>query len=123
MKTTQVAGERGFDGGKKVNERKRHLVVDTMGNLLAVLVHAANITDRDGAKLLLKSMPTALWERLKRIWADAGYSGDLADWMKIRLPKVVLILSHAHTEPKVLYCYQDAGSLNAPLPGGVCIVT
>ncbi len=50
-----------------------------MGNLLTLLVHAANITDRDGAKLLLEAIHVALWKCLKRIWADAGYAGDLAD--------------------------------------------
>jgi putative transposase len=48
-KTTEVGGERGYDAGKKVNGRKRHIVVDTLGHLLEVVVHAANIQDRDGA--------------------------------------------------------------------------
>ncbi len=59
--------------------RKRHIVVDTMGLLLAVVVHAANIQDRDGAKLVLTKL-MGRFPRLKLIWADAGYAGQLVDW-------------------------------------------
>ena len=90
VKTTQAGGERGFDGGKKVNGRKRHLLVDTFGNILKAIVHAANIQDRDGAKLLLSALPQALWSRLQRIWADGGYDGDLTDWLTANFPNVVL---------------------------------
>src|SRR6266496_6229950 len=64
VKTTEVGGEHGFDGAKRVNGRKRHLLVDTMGNVLKVVVHAANIGEREGAKLLLGQVPDALWQRL-----------------------------------------------------------
>ena len=57
VKMTEMAGERGFDAGKKVKGRKRHLLVDTMGLLLIVVVHAASIQDRDGAKLVLEGEP------------------------------------------------------------------
>src|SRR4051794_18931205 len=53
VKTTFVRGERGYDGGKKVNGRKRHILVDTLGLLLSVKVHTADIGEREGAKLLL----------------------------------------------------------------------
>ena len=59
--------------------RKRHIVVDTMGLLLAVVVHAANIQDRDGAKLALAKLP-GRFPRLRVIWADAGYAGRLVSW-------------------------------------------
>jgi putative transposase len=62
-----------------VNGRKRHILVDTLGLLLAVLVHAANIQDRDGAKTLLRG-EKGRWPRLRRIWADAVYAGKLVDW-------------------------------------------
>jgi putative transposase len=62
-----------------VNGRKRHILVDTLGLLLAVLVHAANLQDRDGAKALLRCAK-GRWPRLRRIWADAGYAGQLVDW-------------------------------------------
>jgi putative transposase len=82
VKTTEVGGERGYDAGKKVKGRKRHILVDTMGNLLHVVVHPAAVQDRDGAKLLLNDIPEALWQRLERIWADGGYRGKLVKWVK-----------------------------------------
>ena len=56
--------------------RKRHVLVDTMGNLLAVLVLAADVSDRDGAELLLQ-ICHALYPLLRKIWADGSYEGDL----------------------------------------------
>ena len=55
-KTTEQGGPRGYDAGKKVNGRKRHLLVDTTGLVLMVVVHAADIQDRDGAKLVLQAI-------------------------------------------------------------------
>src|SRR5258708_7753365 len=83
VKTTEVGGEHGFDGGKKVNGRKRHILVDTMGNLLKVIAHAANIGEREGAKRLLDEWPDLLWERLEKILADGGYEGQtFQTWVK-----------------------------------------
>lgn len=81
VKTTETPGVRGYDAGKKVNGRKRHLLVDTLGLLLMVIVHAANIQDRDGAKLLLEKARRR-FPRLRLIWADGGYTGKLIDWVK-----------------------------------------
>ena len=81
-KTTEVGGERGYDAGKKVKGRKRHILVDTMCNLLHVVINPASLQDRDGAKLLLNDLPQALWQRLERIWADGGYRGKLVKWVK-----------------------------------------
>jgi putative transposase len=80
VKTTNVGGQRGYDAGKKVTGRKRHILVDTLGNLLALVVHPAHIQDRDGAKLVLSQLPVMLRLRLQRIWADGGYRGDLVTW-------------------------------------------
>jgi len=80
VKTTQTKGIRGYDAGKKVKGRKRHILVDTMGLLLIVIVHAANIQDRDGAKLLFEKAKLN-FGRLRLIWADCGYSGKLVDWV------------------------------------------
>lgn len=80
VKTTEKGGLKGYDAGKKVNGRKRHILVDTMGLLLAVVVHAANIQDRDGAKLLLAKIHN-LFPRLQLIWADSGYAGQLVEWV------------------------------------------
>lgn len=81
VKTTEVPGVRGYDAGKKVKGRKRHILVDTIGLLLMVVVHAANIQDRDGAKLVLTRVK-GRFPRLQLIWADGGYAGQLVDWVK-----------------------------------------
>jgi transposase len=72
-------GLRGYDAGKKVTGRKRHIVVDTLGLLLVVVVHAARIQDRDGAKLVLTEL-LGRFPRLQLIWADGAYAGKLIDW-------------------------------------------
>ncbi|MFD5922245.1 IS5 family transposase [Kitasatospora sp. NPDC058201] len=72
------AASRGFDGGKKVNGRKRHIVVDTIGLLLTVMVSAASVTDRDAAQTLLARLRTRHW-RITLVWADGGYTGRLVD--------------------------------------------
>ena len=81
VKTTETGGPRGYDAGKKVNGRKRHIIVDTMGLLLAVVVHAAAIQDRDGAKLVMMRI-AGRYPRLKLIWADGGYAGRLIAWAR-----------------------------------------
>ena len=75
VKSTGVGGEqRGYDGGKKVKGRKRHLLVDTQGLVLKAKVHAANIMDWDGIKMLLERAEVE-FPRLKHLWLDAGYPG------------------------------------------------
>jgi putative transposase len=73
-------GPRGSDGAKKLNGRKRHLLVDTTGLVLKVVVHAANIADREGAKLVLADL-AGVFPRLSHLWVDAGYAGALLDWI------------------------------------------
>ena len=74
VKTTESGGIRGFDAGKKVKGRKRHIVVDTLGLLIAAMVHAADIQDRDGAPGLLASLRKAFpW--LRHLFADGAYAG------------------------------------------------
>lgn len=80
-KTTEQGGERGYDAGKKINGRKRHIIVDCMGLLLAVHVHPASIQDRDGAKETLLKIKD-LYPLLTLMWADGGYSGKLVDWVQ-----------------------------------------
>jgi len=74
-------GARGYDAGKKIKGRKRHIVVDTLGLILVVVVHAADIQDRDGAKLVLAKL-VGKFSRLKLIWADGGYAGKLIEWTR-----------------------------------------
>ncbi len=92
VKTTEAGGERGYDAGKKVSGRKRHIVVDTVGNLLEVVVHAANIQDRDGARLVLNKLAEATQTAVKRIWADGGYRGQLVDWVHKTLKAVLEVV-------------------------------
>lgn len=78
-------GPHGYDAGKKINGRKRHILVDVLGLILAVVVHPADIQDRDGAKLVLEKI-THAFSRLRLIWADGGYAGRLIEWVfKLRL--------------------------------------
>jgi putative transposase len=78
VKSTETSDERGYDAGKKVNGRKRHLLVDTIGLILCVMVLPANIQDRDGAKQLLATFfARSPRRRVKHIWADGGYAGAL----------------------------------------------
>lgn len=83
-KTSEGGLECGFDAGKKVTGRKRHTLVDTLGLLLKVVVTAGNIQDRDGARLLLEKLAEQeeIIKRLKLIWADGSYRGDLIAWIK-----------------------------------------
>jgi putative transposase len=75
VKTTESGGPRGYDAGKKIKGRKRHIVVDTLGNLVGLQVHAADIQDRDGAVGVLRSI-RYLCPWLRHIFADGGYAGD-----------------------------------------------
>lgn len=92
VKCTAVPGERGFDAGKLINGRKRHILVDTLGLLLVVVVTIASIQDRDGARLLLSQLPGGC-KKLRKVWVDGGYSGRLVEWVaqhfKFRLAVVL----------------------------------
>lgn len=83
VKTTEAGGERGFDGGKKINGRKRNAVTDTVGNLLSVVVNAANTQDRNGAIEAFNQLSTDTVASLKKVWADGGYRGeDFLDYVQ-----------------------------------------
>lgn len=74
VKTTESGGIRGFDAGKKINGRKRHIVTDTSGLLVGLVVHSAAVQDRDGAAQVLKSI-VKRWPWLRHVFADGGYAG------------------------------------------------
>lgn len=88
VKSTSIAGERGYDKGKNVMGRKRHLLVDTLGLLLAVAVTSASVSDAAGARLLF-----GLWrghcKKLRRIWVDGSYRGTLLQWAAGHLKAVL----------------------------------
>jgi putative transposase len=85
VKVSNHGGVRGYDAGKKIMGRKRHILVDTLGLILHVVVHSADIQDRDGAKLVLPILLQRFgW--LRCIFVDGGYAGELVNWCKRLLP-------------------------------------
>jgi putative transposase len=82
VKTTEVGGERGFDGGKQVKGRKRHIVVDTLGLLLAVAVTAANLDEGTHAPRVLRKLQAAKYPRLAVVFGDGKYNNKtLGRWL------------------------------------------
>lgn len=92
VKTTHIKGTRGFDNGKKIKGRKRHLLVDTLGLPLAVAVTNADVSDPAGARLLLSKLDGAC-KKMRLIWVDGTYRGQLLNWVderfKFRLQPVL----------------------------------
>lgn len=93
VKTTSVGGPRGFDGGKRLSGRKRHLVVDTLGLVLRALVHPANVQDRAAVPDVLDGMAAA-FPRLAHVWVDQGYTGTGRAWIERELGWSVEVVSH-----------------------------
>lgn len=91
-RTTEAGGPRGYDGGKKVSGRKRHVLVDTEGTLLKACVHPADIHDRRGAELLLEGLK-AEFPHIALIWADSAYQG-LQSWLATTLGWALVISKH-----------------------------
>lgn len=83
VETTQVPGIRGYDTGKRVKGRKRHVLVDALGLILAAIVTAASVSDPADAKLLFQRLG-GFCKNLRKIWADGTYRGDLLDWVAQR---------------------------------------
>jgi putative transposase len=81
VKTTERGGPRGDDGAKQVSGRKRQRLVDTLGLLLRVVVPAANLQDRDGAKRVLAGL-NVLFPRIQPLWADQGDTGPVVTWIQ-----------------------------------------
>lgn len=102
VKTTESGGPRGYDGGKKVSGRKRHILVDTLGLLLKVVVHIANIQDREGVKLLLEPVK-GVFPRMKKVWLDVGYSGKGRQWIEQEMGWETEIVKHAWTGLRAIW--------------------
>ena len=94
VKTAQGGEGRGFDGGKKVQGRKRHIVVDSLGLLLAVVVTAANVDDGRAAPAVFARMPGRDFPRLRVVWGDGKYHNyGLYDWLSVhRRPYTVAVV-------------------------------
>ncbi|MFI9616741.1 IS5 family transposase [Streptomyces sp. NPDC052023] len=88
------ADSRGYDGGKQINGRKRHVVVDTLGLLLGVMVTAADVGDRTAAQVLLAQVAAA-HHRLALVWADGGYTGSLVEHCLAALALVLAIVKRS----------------------------
>jgi putative transposase len=83
VKTTEVGGERGYDGGKKIKGRKRHLIVDTLGLLMMVIVTAADVDDGSFARWVLDELQQDEYPRLKAVFADKKYNNNqLRRWLR-----------------------------------------
>jgi transposase len=96
VRTSERGGPHGYDGGKKLSGRKRHILVDTMGLLLNVVVHVANMPDREGVKLLLEPLK-GIFPRMKKVWLDVGYSGKGRQWIEQEMGWEAEIVKHAWT--------------------------
>lgn len=82
VKTATQGTDKGYDGGKKIHGRKRHLLVDTLGLILCVVITAADVGDRQGLMALLRAYFAAGVKRLRKLWVDGNYSGEaLRDWV------------------------------------------
>jgi putative transposase len=86
VKTTPVGGpERGYDGAKRLAGRKRHILVDTSGLVLAARVHGADLHDRDGGRRLLADDLRRELPQMELLWADGAYTGGFREWLRRRL--------------------------------------
>jgi putative transposase len=87
VKTTEQGGEHGYDGGKKINGRKRHILVDTMGLLLTVLVTTAALDDGAAAPLVVGRLDPKDYSRLKKLWGDNKYHNlNFREWLAMNRP-------------------------------------
>jgi putative transposase len=92
-KSSSMTEEKGFDGNKRVSGRKRHIIVDTLGLLMGIVVHAANIGEREGAKLLLNKV-RGKYPRLKKVLVDQGYTGvDFAQWVVYKFGWIIEVVA------------------------------
>lgn len=92
VKTGKAGGDRGYDGGKKVKGRKRHLVTDTLGLPVDVAITAANVHDKEGGKKVLSRVASWITKPIKQLYADGGYSGKpFADWVREKIGATVEI--------------------------------
>jgi len=119
VKTSASAGVKGFDAGKKIQGRKRHILVDTLGLLMAVVVTAASVQDRDGAKLLLQSLPGSC-KKIRRIGSMAVIGESLSTRSRATFTSFLRWFCVQMMSKASNYCRVD-GLSNELSPG--CIAT
>jgi putative transposase len=117
VRTTEKGGSRGYDGAKKVNGRKRHLLVDTGGLVMKAKVHPADLADREGARMVLDRVGES-FPGLRHLWADAGYRGaDLRRWITEGLG---LSLEIVQRKPRWVWVRNDVEP--EPIPAGFEVI-
>ena len=116
VKTTESGGVCGYDAGKKVKGRKRHIITDTTGLLVGLAIHGADIQDRDGAPALLKSIRSS-YPWLRHVFADGGYAGPKLKGAWRRSGAGPCRSSSVPTPPAASRCSRAAGWSSAPSPG------
>ncbi|GGL19042.1 IS5 family transposase [Deinococcus radiotolerans] len=121
VKTTEAGGPRGSDGGKTVSGRKRHLLVDTLGLVMTIKVHEADIQDRTGAVLLLRDLPN-VFPRMGHVWADAGYTGKLVSDIKTHLGWTLAIVKHPWSGWQGTWAPKDAPPRVVEVPKGFVVL-
>lgn len=91
VKTASMTKEKGFDGFKQVSGRKRHIITDTLGLIMAIIIHPANVQDRQAAPPVIHEL-RGKYPRLVKIMADGGYTGDLLLWLSNTYPWILEIV-------------------------------
>jgi putative transposase len=94
VRTTDRGGPHGYDGAKKLSGRSRHVLVETTGLLLKVVVHGANLQDREGVVLLLEPIK-GVFARLKTVWVVEAYTGKGREWIEEQMQWEVEVVRHA----------------------------
>ena len=119
VKTSPQGGPKGFDAGKKVKGRKRHLLVDTLGLLLAVIVHPANIQDRDGAAPVVAAA-IRKYPSLSKLYVDCGYNGRCAESLRANYKLDVEIVRRPH--PAGAWTDAQLALFTPPPPSGFVLL-
>ena len=112
VKTTTVGGVHGYDGAKKVNGRKRHLLVETQGLVLRARVHTAALQDRAAVPLLLEGAAQQ-FPRVEHVWVDQGYTGTGRAWIEQELGWSVEVVQHPRSWERGFL-----GVMDPAAPGG-----
>ena len=120
VKTTESGGPRGYAAEKMIKRRKRHILTDIIGLPVGMIVHPANVQDRDGAPDLRASVSN-LYPWLRHVFADGGYAGDKLKGHLKASATGPSRSSSAPTQPRVSFCCRADGWWSAPLPGSTAI--
>ena len=115
VKTSAQGGPKGYDAGKKVKGRKRHIITDTLGLLLAVFIHAADVQDRDGAMPTIEQA-AAKYPTLETIYADGSYGGSLIERVRNELGIAVKVVKRA--DDRRAFTWADAQLPLMPIQKG-----